>query len=151
MVMEIALKLKNFAIRPANAQVLEWLLIGVKRDLDHKVLLLVFVISLGTWVRLCFVCISFLFNIQRLFSPFFRHWRGEKSSMVLWLGQKWMHSIFVFWRRRKCESIHYSRTMWPRVWHFPGSRCVSYGKGSWTLHWKVSKMVIFLLLDNLAS
>ena len=52
MVMEIALKLKHFAIQPANAQALEWLLIGVKRDLDHKVLLSVSVISLGTWVSM---------------------------------------------------------------------------------------------------
>ena len=52
MVMEIALKLKHFAIQHANAQALEWLLIGVKRDLDHKVLLSVSVISLGTWVSM---------------------------------------------------------------------------------------------------
>ena len=68
MVMEIALKLKHFAIQPANAQALEWLLIGVKRDLDHKVLLSVSVISLVTWVSM----LSMYFPLSfRILKPFF--------------------------------------------------------------------------------
>ena len=38
--------------------------------------------------------------------------------------------------------------MWPRVWHFSGSRCLSYGKGSGTLHWKISKMVNTFLVQT---